>query len=83
MLSSFMKRAHLTNLQTQNPCIRCGKERIVSKTWTDKLELGIIGRMMIVTHSDSACPDTACQTIVDRQLTEKRRKKEEATNRPH
>lgn len=42
-----------------NPCVRCGKQRIVVKTWTEK-----IGNSM-VTMEETACPDPACQKEVD------------------
>lgn len=47
-------------------CIRCGKERILSKTWEEH-----IGDSLI-TYSLFVCPDTSCQKIVDKKLKEKR-----------
>ena len=58
-----------------NPCIRCGKERIVLKTWTENL-----GHSML-TRTDTGCPDKDCQKAVDDDLTEKRLKKEAIMNR--
>jgi hypothetical protein len=62
-----------------NPCIRCGKQRIESKTWKEKLGASFI------TLSLTICPDKECQKIVDQELAERRekaalilRKKEEA-----
>lgn len=54
-----------------NPCIRCGKERKLVKTWKE-----LVGTSM-VTYSLSTCPDPACQKIVDSQNKEKERKREE------
>jgi hypothetical protein len=44
---------------TGNPCSRCGTQRIVVKTWTEK-----IGNNM-ATMEETACPDPACQKEVD------------------
>ncbi len=46
----------------KNPCIRCGKQRIVVKT---KREL-INGSW--VTTTTTRCPDPDCQRIVEKQL---------------
>lgn len=42
-----------------NPCIRCGKPRIVKKTWKEK-----IGNAMM-TMEETCCPDPICQKEVD------------------
>lgn len=57
-------------IPNSNPCIRCGKERIVSKTWTDH-----VGQALL-TYSTTVCPDEECQKIVDEGLEAIRRKKE-------
>ncbi|MBI4036574.1 hypothetical protein HY386_01710 [Candidatus Daviesbacteria bacterium] len=44
-----------------NPCIKCGKERILSKTW--KEYVGVSKNLLI--HTLTVCPDTACQKLVD------------------
>ena len=49
-------------------CIRCGKTRIVSKTWKEK-----VGGSDI-TYTTTVCPDRDCQKIVDAQLKEKKDK---------
>lgn len=51
---------------TTSPCIRCGKLRIVSKTWKEK----IVGSE--VTYTETVCPDRECQKIVDAQLQDKK-----------
>jgi len=53
-----------------NICIRCGKERITSKVWTE-----MVGRALI-TNTQTICPDSACQKIVDEELTARREKSE-------
>ena len=50
------------------PCIRCGKTRIVGKTWTEK-----IGDSKVM-YSQTICPDPECQKIVESQLQNKREK---------
>lgn len=49
---------------SKNPCIRCGKERRVVKTWVERTQTSLI------TYSLSICPDPACQKIVDKQNQE-------------
>ncbi len=61
--------------QTGNPCIRCGKQRITAKTWQEQ-----VGQSLI-THIVTVCPDEECQKIVDRELNERREKKELLTNK--
>lgn len=52
-----------------NPCIRCGKERVVVKTWSQKTESSFI------TYTLAECPDVACQKIVDKQNIERENKR--------
>jgi hypothetical protein len=42
-----------------NICVRCGKPRIVVKTWKEQLGYSTI------TATSTACPDKECQKIVD------------------
>lgn len=42
-----------------NPCIRCGKQRVAVKTWEER-----IGNSLS-THTLNVCPDPACQKIVE------------------
>jgi len=51
-------------------CIRCGKPRILSKSWVEKTEKG-----STLTHSAEVCPDKACQKIVEADFAAKREKK--------
>ncbi len=43
-----------------NPCMRCGRERIVLKIWEEKTDAG-----SPVTITKTACPDSECQKKVD------------------
>lgn len=42
-----------------NPCIRCGKQRIDGKSWKEK-------GTSSVTYIQTICPDPDCQKIVDK-----------------
>lgn len=44
-----------------NPCIRCGKERIVVKSWNEQIGLAF------TTFTTARCPDDACQKLVDHE----------------
>ena len=56
------------------PCIRCGKERIVSKTWKEEVT-NFFGSSFI-THTETVCPDEECQKIVEAKFKQEREKKE-------
>ncbi len=56
--------------QTLNLCTRCGKPRIVVKTWKEYVK----GSVLI--HTSTACPDPACQKIVDGKLADQKEKRE-------
>jgi len=43
-----------------NPCSRCGKERVVIRTWKEKIDNSII------TNIETACPNKECQAEVDK-----------------
>lgn len=58
-----------------NPCIRCGKERIVSKTWKEKANT-FFGESIII-YTESICPDSECQEIVDKKIAAQKQKTEE------
>lgn len=42
-----------------NLCSRCGTERIVVKSWQEKIGIST------VTNTEKACPDAECQKKVD------------------
>lgn len=44
----------------KNPCVRCGKERIVLKTWNEKM-----GESIII-NTKTICPDPDCQRLVNK-----------------
>ena len=53
-----------------NVCIRCGKERKVSRRWKEKVEMG--GRTVVWLHEETVCPDPECQKKVDKDLALRR-----------
>ena len=55
-------------MQDSNICTRCGKIRIVKKEWKETVNGST------VTYSETVCPDTECQKIVDGQISEKEKK---------
>ena len=66
-----------------NPCIRCGTERIVAKTWKEKVD------NITITNTQTICPHADCQKKVDsdnkkqedRRKAIKLRNEERAVNR--
>lgn len=52
-------------------CIRCGRERVVAKSWKEQ-----VGNSM-VTYVSNVCPDLECQKVVDAQLKKKKENLEE------
>ncbi|OGE30539.1 hypothetical protein A3C59_05565 [Candidatus Daviesbacteria bacterium RIFCSPHIGHO2_02_FULL_36_13] len=51
-----------------NPCIQCGKERIDGKSWEEKAGISV------VTYTDTVCPDSECQKIVDKAIADRKAK---------
>jgi len=51
-----------------NPCIRCGKERIDSKTREVKVGASVM------TYTETKCPDSLCQKEVDKGIAERKAK---------
>lgn len=61
----------MTLFTTSNICSRCGKQRIATKTRTEK-----IGNSE-VTYVWTVCPDPECQKKVDKGLAIAKRKRNE------
>jgi len=51
-----------------NPCIECGKERIEGRSWKEK------SGASVVTHTQTICPDSGCQKIVDKAIADRKEK---------
>lgn len=66
-----------------NPCIRCGTERVVFRTWKEKLDNSTI------INTEMICPNPECQKQVakdnkervDRYTALKKKSEERAVNR--
>jgi hypothetical protein len=58
-----------------NPCTRCGKERIVSRTYNE--EIATFFGTSTVTHTETVCPDPECQKIVEERLDAQKQKSQE------
>lgn len=58
-----------------NPCTRCGKERILAKTWDEEIET-YGNKKMIITRSLNICPDPECQKLVDAELATQKKKRD-------
>ena len=54
-----------------NVCIRCGKVRVISKTYKE-----YISGSLIVTNL-TICPDSECQEIVNKQLAKEQKFRDE------
>ena len=68
----------MANSKVLNPCTRCGKQRKVSKVWTETGDS--IGYMNKVVHYETECPDSDCQVIVLQKIEDFRRKKMDIIN---
>lgn len=51
-----------------NPCVRCGKQRVDSKSWVGKVGVSNI------TYTMTVCPDSECQKIVEQGIAERKAK---------
>lgn len=57
----------ITHALISNPCIRCGKQRKIARIWKENL-VTMRGNT-VITHTQTVCPDKACQKIVDDGLS--------------
>lgn len=63
----------MNTVQT-NPCIRCGLERIVKKTWKEKVTT-YFGTSVVI-HTITVCPDKACQKVLDERFAKEKERAE-------
>lgn len=52
----------MKSITNSNPCIRCGKQRTISRTYQEKINNSI------VTYTDTVCPDPECQKALELQF---------------
>lgn len=55
-----------------NPCTRCGKERVNSKTYEE--EITTFYGTSKVKYTETVCPDPECQKIVEEKLSAQKQK---------
>lgn len=60
-----------------NPCTRCGKQRVVSRTWKEVIET-VSGVVITQINQDTICPDRECQKIVNKELKVQKDKRDKA-----
>lgn len=53
----------------KNICYRCGKERIVTRTWKEKVENSIIE------NTEAVCPDKKCQATIEKDIRKLKNKR--------
>lgn len=56
------------NKAYSNPCVRCGKERVILRTWKER-----VGNSVVV-NTDTICPDPECQKLVNKENKKQRDK---------
>ncbi len=74
MINAHLVTSTNTFTQQENPCSRCGRERIITRTWEETFETfsGVITEI----HTDAVCPDPECQAIIDKELSAQREKRD-------
>ncbi len=58
-----------------NPCVRCGKQRIIVREWTEKVET--LAGVSLVSFTQTSCPDLECQKLVEERHAALKAKDEE------
>lgn len=66
----------MQNSKVTNPCTQCGKERILFKTWVEKVPATYGNKITTVTRSLTVCPDPECQKIVEKKLAAEKDKRD-------
>ncbi len=62
----------MTVTKISDPCIRCGRERIIKKAWKEKIQT--FYGATVLEHTLMICPDKKCQKIVDGKNREDKKK---------
>ena len=57
-----------------NPCIQCGRERVVSKTWTETIT-SFSGTLQDIVHVTAVCPDALCQEKLNTEFAKQKEKR--------
>jgi len=53
----------------KNLCYRCGKERIVTRVWKEKIGNSVIE------NTETSCPDKECQKAINQDLLRQKNKR--------
>lgn len=61
-------------IRISNLCIRCGKVRIDSRTWSEEVQT--YSGKTLVTYTETVCPDAECQKKVVERLDAQKLKNE-------
>ena len=69
---NWRQKEFLMQRSAETVCIRCGQLRVFLRKWKDRTN----DRGTLITHTESVCPDSLCQKIVDAQFTQMREKRE-------
>jgi hypothetical protein len=64
----------MNNLKPNNPCTRCGKQRVQGGVSKEPFGDGF------VTVTEMICPDGDCQKMVEKKLADEKRKREEMSS---
>ena len=56
------------NKTFSNPCSRCGRERVVVRTWKEKVYDSVI------VNTEKECPNPDCQKLVNRENNKQKEK---------
>lgn len=62
------------DVKKTNPCIKCGKERIMLKTWKEYIK-NYTGVSLVI-YSETVCPDKECQKAVNKILQNQKEKRD-------
>ncbi len=57
-----------------NPCVRCGTQRIILKTWEEHVNTHF-GNSIVV-HAETICPNKECQKLVDKEIAVQKDKRD-------
>lgn len=64
----------MANQETTYPCVRCGKPRIVARTWEERIKT--LTGFTVVIRTETVCPDVECQRALEVTLADQQRKRE-------
>ena len=56
---------------SNNICLRCGKQRVISRTYTESVNGSLL------TYTETVCPDPECQKILNMQFAAEKVKREQ------